>query len=159
VLIGTTAVKDANIPTYQEVVALIEKCEYDRTHTGSLLFDRTADIKVTTSAHHVYNYKMFDGVQDDYAVQMGSRVGDFYQMDLTKVGCTMQKLVVHGHNLDTMKVLVGKENALEEPATEQVTCEEFCKTFVFEKPITPDIVRLECPPCGLIELYEIEAFA
>ena len=157
VVIGTTAVKDAGMPTYQEVEALVNKLEYERTHTGSLLFDRTADIKVTTSAHHVYNYKMFDGVRDDYAVQMGGKNGCFYEMDLTKVGCKFTKLVVHGHNLDGMQVLVGDEE-LKPLVILQEETEEFCKSYVLPDAIAPRRVRLEFPYEGIVELYEIEAF-
>lgn len=156
VVIGTSGVKDADMPTYQEVSALVDQLEYQRTHTGSLLFERSADIKVKTSAHHVYNYKMFDGVRDDYAVQMGSKNGCFYEMDLTKIGCAVQKIVVHGHNLDGMKLLIG-DDELYEPET-NVQTEEFSKAFTLAQTVCPKRVRLEFPYEGIVELYEIEMF-
>ena len=70
VLIGTSEVKDAGYPTYEETEALIDKLEYAPTHRGSVLFDRRGDMEITTSyAYNFYHYKVFDGMTDNYAVE------------------------------------------------------------------------------------------
>ena len=48
------------------VVALVDKLEYERTHSGNLLYDHAADIKLTSSETYRFTYyKLFDGMKDN----------------------------------------------------------------------------------------------
>ena len=160
VVIGTTSVMDNGLPTCQQTKKLIDDMEYARTHRGNILFACEGKIKVETSqTNHIYNYKLFDGMLENQGVRIDTRKGGFYQMDLTAIERTMQKVMVHGYNLEGLRILTGKENALEEPAIKEISYGENCKIFSLAEPITPDILRLQFDVGEFTELYEIEAFA
>ena len=158
VLIGTTEVKDAGLPTYEETAALIDKLEYERTHRGSLLFDRHHDIPVTTSARSGgTRYKMFDGILDNHGWEDVGDKDKFYEIDLTKVQPTFQKVIVYGYNVDTMELKVRNGGELSVPPIAEVRKEEFSTTFLLNKAICPEGLRLEFN-AHKVELYEIEVF-
>ena len=156
-LIGTSEVKDAGLPTYQETVALIDKMEYERTHRGSLLFERKKDIGITASSSTGWCRKLFDGVTDNYAWSQIDDSEKFVELDLTKVKPTVQKIVVHGWHLEEMVLKLGNGGELAVPALKEVKTEEFSKTFVLAEAVCIDTLRLETN-ARRVELYEIEAF-
>lgn len=157
VVVGTSAVKGADLPTYQEVAALIDKIESERLANKSLLFNRQKELSYTTSADTQFFYKLFDGTKDNLAwMHLGDKE-KFFELNLTKAKPTFQKLVIGGYGLKDMKLLVRNGDELAEPAVAQISTVEYAKTFVFEKPICPDALRMEFT-CQLAELYEIEVF-
>ena len=156
VLIGTTSVKDANLPTYQQVVALIDELEYKRTHGGSLLFGRRADIAITSSGTSGYIRKLFDGVPDNLAWTQVGDMEKFIELDLTKVKPSFTKIVVNGWHIDDAKlILKNGEEAIAVDA--EVQTEEFATTFLLKEAVTPDVLRLEFFQ-KRVELYEIAVF-
>ena len=157
VVIGTTEVKDEGLPTYQETVAKIAECEYARTHTGNLLFERQFDIKVTGSSA-VGLRKLVDGVKDNWGAGMkATEEPKFVELDLTKVKPTFTKVAVHGFQIDDMTIQIRKGEELITPAIVEEKVEEFSKTLILAEPVSPDALRLNF---GLrrLELYEIEVF-
>ena len=157
VLIGTSKVRDAGLPTYQEEAVLVDKLEYERTHGGSLLFGRYADLSFNASATAWPRlYKLFDGVRDNRG--WGCRwKGDFLEMDLTKIRPAISKLVVSGYQIDDMQVKFRNDGELSVPAFKEVKAEPFSMTYIFEEPVSPDCIRFEFEE-HFAELYEIEAF-
>ncbi len=157
VVIGTSKIRDEGLPTYQEEKALVDKLEYERTHTGSLFFDRHADIPVKASASAwPCPYKLFDGVRDNRGLGF-RRKGDFCEMDITKLAVTFSKLVVYGYQIEDMQVMFRNDGELSVPAFKEVKAEPFSMTYIFEKPVSPDAIRFEFEEHDA-ELYEIEAF-
>lgn len=157
VVIGTSEIKDAGLPTYQEVEALVKELEYARTHTGNLLFERQFDIKAT-GTFSVMLRKLVDGVKDNWAAEMkATEEPKFVELDLTKVDPTFSKVVVHGFQIDDMTIQVRKGEGLIVPAIAEEKVEEFSKTFILAEPVNPEALRLNF---GLrrLELYEIEVF-
>jgi len=160
VVIGTSEVKDAGLPTYQETAALVDKLEYERTHRGSLLFDRHQEITVTTSSLATAlsgPYKLFDGIRDNYAWEATGKKDKFYEMDLTKLRPTVKKVAVYGYPVEDVQLKVRSSGELFDPEIAEVLTEEFSKTFILKEAITPEALRLESK-AERIELYEIEAF-
>lgn len=157
VLICTSEVRDAGMPTYQETVALIEKLEYERTHGGSLLFGREKDITVTSSGKLFYVIKMFDGVRDNWAWEQAKGDNKFYEIDITKVKPVFNKVVISGYNIDNMEIKVRNNGELTVPVIAEVQTEEFSKTYILNEAISPDALRLEFHRDN-VELYEIEVF-
>lgn len=155
VVIGTSKVRDAGLPTYQETAALIDKLEYERTHTGSVFFDRQDDMIINGALGHG-RYKLFDGIRDNYAWECDGE-GKYLEMDITKFRPTFSKVVVGGFQIDDMELKVRVGGELTVPAIKEVKNEQFSKTFVLEAPISPDALRLEFG-AHRVELYEIEAF-
>ena len=156
VIIGTTSVKDAGMPTYQETVALIAKQEYDRTHGGSLLFNRHRDITVTATVPSS-KYKLFDGIRNNYGWECVKKEKKFYEMNLSKIMPTFTKVVVNGFQIDDMEIKIRVGEELVVPAIAKKETEEFTTTFILEKPICTDVLRLEFGE-RIVELYEIELF-
>jgi hypothetical protein len=157
IVIGTSSVKDEGLPTYDEVVALIAEREYVRTHRGSLFFELQKEIPITTSGYNGWMFKIFDGVQDNYAWSQMGDMEKFAELDLSKVKVTFSKLVVHGSHVDNMVLKFKNGDELTVPAIAEKKTEEFSTTFLFEKPVCPDGLRLEFN-AQRVELYEIEAF-
>lgn len=158
VVVGTTCVKDAGLPTYQQVAALIDKIEAERLSNKSLLFQRHNDLSYTASAETQFFYKLFDGTLDNMGWMHAGDKDKFFELDMTKAKVSFQKLTIGGYGLENMKLLVRNGDTLVEPNVAETTTEEFAKTFVFEKPICPDALRMEFTDCKLAELYEIEVF-
>lgn len=153
VIIGTSQIKDAGLPTYQETDALINKLEYERTHTGSLLFEHHREISVNGS----YCRKLFDGVRDNLA---WTRVGDkekVVELNLTKVAPTFTKIVVSGWGLQDMVLKVRNGEEFSFPEFAEVKTEEFSVTYLLKDAISPDGLRFEFN-AHRVELYEIEVF-
>ena len=157
VIIGTSQVKDADLPTYQEVGALINKMEYDRTHTGNLLFERRNDIAITTSGSTGYARKLFDGVRDNYGWGMVGDKEKYIEFDLTKVAPTFTKVAISGWGLEDMALLLRKDGELTVPEFAEVKAEEFSVTYQLKDAVSPDALRLELK-ANRAELYEIEVF-
>jgi hypothetical protein len=157
IVIGTSSVKDEGLPTYDEVVALIAEREYVRTHRGSLFFELQTEIPITTSGYNGWMFKIFDGVQDNYAWSQMGDMEKFAELDLSKVKVTFSKLVVHGSHVDNMVLKFKNGDELTVPAIAEKKTEEFSTTFLFPSPVCPDGLRLEFDAYR-VELYEIEAF-
>jgi len=157
VVIGTTAVLDAGIPTYQQTVEKIDKLEQERTHRGSLLFGCEEKVSVTTSAPvHVYNYKMFDGMRDNQAVIFAN--GEkYYEVAMTDVKPTFSKIAIYGNNVDDTKVFVRNGGELSVPAIAEIRREQYSTTFCLTEAISPEALRLEFYKDS-VELYELEVF-
>ncbi len=160
VVIGTTEVKDTGLPTYQETSALIDEIEYRRTHSGSLLFERDADIEITKSAGSSglgWCSKLFDGVHDNLAWESRSAGEKFLELNLTKIKPNFNKVVICGHNIADMEVLVRNNGELTTPEMAEVKTEEFSTTFLLKDTVCPDALRLEFKGKN-VEVYEIEVF-
>ena len=155
VVVGTSKVMDEGLPTYEETVALVNKLEYERTHGGSLLFDRYLDIKNVATGRHC-SHKLFDGVKDNWACAFGEGEKSL-ELDLTVVKPTFTKVVISGFQIDDMQIKVRKGEELSVPAIKEKITEEFSTTFILSEPVTPDTLRLEFGE-RKVELYEIEVF-
>ena len=155
VIVGTSKVMDVGLPTYQETVALVDKLEYERTHGGSLLFERHRDIKITATVR-TSGYKLFDGVKDNWAWAC-SKEEKFMELDLTVVKPTFTKVVIGGFQIDDMQIKVRNGEELSVPAIQEKITEEFSTTFILSEPVSPEALRLEFGERN-VELYEIEVF-
>ena len=137
---------------------MVQKLEYERTHTGNLLFERQFDIKVT-GTFAVGLRKLVDGVKDNHGADMKkTEEPKFVELNLTKVKPTFTKVAVHGFQIDDMTIQIKNGEELTTPAIIEEKVEEFSKTFILAEPVSPDALRLNF---GLrrLELYEIEVFA
>lgn len=158
VIVATNAVKGADLPTYAQTAALIDKLEYERTHRGSLLHDRYAEIKVTTSGHWALcTNKLFDGMLDNHACRINQNPDNFLELGLTKVNPTFTKVVLNGYHIENaeLKFTVGGEIVAADVA--ETKTEEFSKTFILKAPVTPEAMRFEFQGVDA-EIYEIEVF-
>ena len=129
-IIGLNVVKGADLPTYAQTAALVEKLEYERTHTGSLLYDRAADIKLTSSETYRFTYyKLFDGMKDNLGGWIVGKPDNFLELDLTKVNPTFKKVVLSGYLIEDTQIKLRVGGELIEPAGTETTTEEYAKTF------------------------------
>jgi hypothetical protein len=159
-IVGTTKVRDENLPTYDEVAALVDKIEYARNHTGNLLFEREHDITIKASEnHHMYLYKVLDGVRDNQGFWMRQKGDKFVEMNLTKIKPTFTKLSVYGYKLETLQVFVGEEGNLKPLAYKELETTEFSRIYQLDEAITPDAIRFELSTNDVVEFYEIELLA
>jgi hypothetical protein len=155
-IIGTNVVKGADLPTYAETAALIDKLEYQRTHTGSLLFNRMQEIEMTSSGvRHFSKGKLFDGVADNFAGTVLENPDNFIELDLTKVQPAFNKVVVKGYCIEDTEVKLRVGDTFAVPAVMETNCEEYAKTFCLAETVKPDALRLEFGG-KQVELYEIE---
>ena len=155
-IVATNVVKGADLPTYAETAKLIDEIEYKRTHTGSLLFGQTLNIPTTYSNIRYYSKaKLFDGTLDNFAALIQEMPDNFFELDLTKVKPTFNKVVLRGLNVEQteIKFRVGEELVV--PAVTETATEEYAKTFVLSQSVTPDGLRFEFQG-KTVELYEIE---
>jgi len=156
VFVCTNVVKDANIPSYEETAALIDKLEYERTHTGSLLFAHSDEVDVLASSP-AGKRKIFDGIRDNLGWMQSSGAGKFYEINLKKTKFSFTKVIVYGFQIDDMVIKVRNGEELSVPAITEVKTEKFSTTFILAESICPDALRLEFGE-RRVELYEIEVF-
>ena len=157
VLIGTTTVLDAGLPSYQETAALVDELEYRRTHTGNLLFGHEKDVVASNSGNMGYITKIFDGVRDVWAWEEVSGKDKFYEIDVSQVKPIFNKVVVSGYNIADMLLKVRVNGELIEPAIAETQDGEFSKTFLLQEAICPNVIRMEFFQ-KRVELYEFEIF-
>jgi len=157
-VIGTNVVKDAGLPTYAETAAVVDEMEYARTHTGSLLFERAADIAVTHKGTvHTIFYKLFDGVKDNLACNITDNPESFIELDLTKVKPTFTKVTVNGYCIEKAQLKLRVNGELVMPAVTGTKTAEYEKTFLLAEAVSPDALRFEFGG-QQGELYEIAVF-
>jgi hypothetical protein len=154
VIIGTTQVKDAGLPTYEEVLELIAKLEYERTHRDNLLFDRHTDIRITATSA-AGGLKLFDGVRDNFGWSCNTDGEKFMELDLTKVNPTFQTVGVYGFQIDDMALKIKVGDQLITPAFADVKIEEHATIFTLKEAVSTDVLRFEFGN-RRVELYEIE---
>ena len=160
VVIGTSEVMDEGYTTYEETVALIEKLESQRKQTKNLLFNRAGDIKFKSSQDgYMYYFKVVDGVPDNLGFWMLGKQDKYVEMDLSKVKPEFTKVSIHGWDLSKMQILVGKEGNLKPLEYKEFIDTKYVKTYILDKAICPDIMRIEIPTDQTVEMYEIELFA
>ena len=157
VIIGTSVPKDAGLPTYQETDALINQMEYERTHTGSLLFEREKDIGVMCSGYTRNARKLFDGVRDNLCFSMVGDKEKYVELNLAKVAPVFTKAVISGHNISDMVLKIKVDGEFVVPEFAGVKTEEFATTFIFKEATTTDALRMEFNG-RIVELYEVELF-
>jgi len=160
VVVGTIVVKGAGLPTYEQTKKRIDELEYARTHGGSLLFDRHNEITITAAGVGASSrFKMFDGVKDNLALQVAKAGERFYELDLTKVKPTFQKVVVSGWQLGgiVLKLRIGGQ-LVDAPLAEMKNHELSTVTFLLKEAVSPEALRLEFIGPNGMELYEIEVF-
>lgn len=157
VIIGTSQPKDAGLPTYQQTDALINKLEYERTHTGSLLLERWRDVTVSCSGYTRSARKLFDGVKDNLCFNMVGDYDKYLELNLTKVAPTFTKLVVCGYNVSDMELRLKVNGEYIVPEIAEVTNEEFATTVIFKNPVAPEAIRVDFK-ARRVELYEVELF-
>ena len=156
VIVATSQQKDAGLPTYQETDALINKLEYERTHTGSLFFEKYRQLSLTASTS-IRARKLFDGVRDVVGWTQAGDKEKFVEVNLTKLKPTVKKVVISGYGLEEMELKIKSGDDYSVPAIAEVKTEEFATTFLLQEAIAPDALRLEFKT-RRVELYEIEAF-
>lgn len=160
-IIGTSTPKGEDLPLYDDVLALVEKEEYARTHTGNLLFNRHDEIAITSSSRIYPDLpKLFDGVRDNLGYELHlkeDQTENFFEMDLTKVAPSFKKVAVHGYQVDGMTIQIGNGETLVAPEVEDVITEQHSTTIVLKDTVKPDRLRLIFPQ-EIVELYEIEVF-
>jgi len=157
-IIGTSDVRDAGLPTYAETAALIDKKENERIQNGGLLFNHYKEIGITTSTGtNGRGYKLFDGVRDNFAWSQKSDEEKFIELNLTKLKPQFNKVFVGGWHIEDaeLKLRVGDE-LIAAPVAEVLT-EEFSTTYILKEAVCPDALRLEFHQ-EYVELYEIDVF-
>ncbi len=157
VLVGTSKVRDADMPTYQEIAALVEKLEYERTHNGNLLFGQAKNVTVTNSGIVGSVRKLFDGVRENWAWEQAKGDEKFYEINISKVKPVFNKIVVSGNNIDNMQIRVRIDGEMVTPPIAKIQTGEFSKTFLLKESVCPDVIRMEFYKDN-IELYEFEVF-
>lgn len=157
-IVATNVVKGTDLPTYGEVKALVDELEYKRTHSGSLLHERTGDIKITSSGmFKSTKFKFFDGVLDNFAGWVNENPDNFIECDVTKVKPACHKIVLSGFEIEEAQLKIRVNGELIVPAITETKVEEYAKTFILAQTVTPDAIRFEFGG-KRVEIYEIEAF-
>ncbi len=157
VVIGTRMAMDKGLPTYAETAELIDRLEAVRCSSKSLLFGRTADIKITASkGAGGAKHKLFDGVKDNLGFELREK-DSFIELDLTEVKPTFSKIFVGGWHLEDMQVKLLVNGGWMNVTSSQTESEEFSATFQLKEAVTADALRIEFPK-ERVELYEIEIY-
>ncbi len=157
-IVGTNAVKGADLPTYAQTKALIDAQEYKRTHTDSLLFNRTQDVTVSASPLFKFTkFKLLDGTPDNYVGTVLDRPDNFLELNVTKVKPTVHKVILRGFRIEDARLKIRVGDELTEPAVTETTLEEYAKTYILAEAVTPDALRFEFDG-KKVEIYGIEAF-
>ena len=159
VLIGTSVPKGTDLPSYAEAVAVVDRLEYERTHTGSLLFARDKELTVTTSPSRRYfsPLKMFDGQRTNDALELLSKEENYLDVDISRLNIQVNKVVLYGYNIDEAKLMLRNGETLVEAPVSETKIEQYATTFILTESISPEALRFQFAK-GPVEIYEIEAY-
>ena len=160
VMIGTSEVKDAGLPTYEETIALVDKLEAERVAGCSKLVALRHDIACTKKGVSLFaKYKLFDGVRNNLGMRVDKQGERFCELDLTKVKVDFSKVVVSGWNMKAnvaLKIRNGEE--LTSPEFAEIRATETGITFTLKENISPDAIRMEFYGDENMEISEFEVF-
>ena len=158
-LIGTSAPRGTDLPSYPQTVAIIDKLEYERTHTGSLLFARDKEIEVTASSPRRYfsPLKMFDGQRTNDALELLSEEENYLDVDISKLNISVSKVSVYGNNVQEGKLLLRNGETLVDANVMKTETEQYAITFHLAETVSPEALRFQFAK-GPVEIYEVEAF-
>jgi hypothetical protein len=161
VVIGTSTVKDAGLPTYQETIALVEKLEAERVAGCSKLVPLWRKFGFTTQGLDLLNrLKLFDGVRENLGFIARKNGERFIELDFAKVELSFNKVVISGWEVNDQNVVLKFRNngELEEAAIDHIEHKEHSVAFYLTDTVSPGAMRLEFVAEGTVEIYEIEAF-
>ena len=160
VVIGTSTVKDAGLPTYQEVNAFVDAKEAERVAGCSKLVPLWRSLDYSFNRLTLDRLKLFDGVRENLAISTNSAGERFLELGLQKVDISFNKVVVSGWEVNDRNVLLKFRNndQLEEPAIDRVELGDHSVTFYLKETVSPDAMRVEFTAEGQMEIYEIEVF-
>ena len=159
VMIGTNTVKDAGLPTYEEVTAECDRLEAERVAGCSKLVPLRHNITLSGTVG-VAKYKLFNGVRRDSLAGIIRKDGERYLVaDLSKVEVSCDRIVVSGWKLNgnnTVKVKLGGEFVL--PEGTEVKEEGLSTIYTFKDAVCPEAIRVDFSGEETMEIYELEAF-
>ncbi|MBQ3529385.1 MAG: hypothetical protein IJA47_02705 [Oscillospiraceae bacterium] len=160
VMIGTSQVKDADLPTYEETVALVEKLEAQRVAGCSKLVPLRHDIAGTKMGVGMFaKHKLFDGVRNNLGMRVDKQGERFCELDFTKVKVEFSKVVISGWNMKAnvaLKIKNGEEWT--SPAFTEIKATETDITYILKDTICPDAVRMEFYGDESMDISEFEVF-
>jgi hypothetical protein len=160
VMIGTSEVKDAGLPTYEETAALINGLEKARKDGCSKLVPHRHDISITKKGVSLCaRYKLLDGVRNNLGMRVDKQGERFCELNLTKVKVEFNKVVVSGWNMKAnvaLKIRNGEE--LASPEFAEIKATETDITFTLKNTICPDAIRLEFSGDENMDISELEVF-
>jgi len=157
-IVATNVIKGADLPTYAQVKALVDEQEYKRTHTGSLLYERTQDITISSSGVDKFTrFKLLDGTPDNFVGYVLAKPDNFLEINVTKVNPTINKVVLRGLDIEDARLKFRTGEELVEAKVTQTATEEYAKTFILAESITPDAIRFEFDG-KKVEIYGLEVF-
>lgn len=158
VLIGTTANRGKNLPTFAATAALIDRLEKERRGRDSQLCERYGDVTVTGSKPTGSGYKLFDGVRD--VIAWNQEWGDAYVELAFQKMAVFSKVRVFGRWKNGPVVEVWRQGAWIVPEVRKTEgVENGCEITLAETIRTVKLrLSFKCPAKGRnsVELYEIE---
>ena len=160
VMIGTSEVKDAGLPTYEETIALVDKLEAERVAGCSKLVALRHDIGcekngVSMCAKH----KLLDGVRNNLGMRVDKQGERFFEFDFTKVKVEFSKVVISGWNMKAnvaLKVRNGEEWT--SPKFTEIKATETDITYILKETISPDAIRMDFFGDEIMDISEFEVF-
>ena len=169
VVIGTSAVKDAGMPTYQETIALAERLEAERVAGSSKLVSVWRNLEYSYNNLSLDRMKLFDGVRENLAIstrraffsEIQESEGDrFLELGFSKVDISFNKVVVSGWEVNDKNIVVKFRNngQLEDAAIDHTEQMDHSIAFYLKETISPEAMRVEFTAEGQMEIYEIEVF-
>ena len=161
VVIGTSAVRDAGLPSYDETIAISDKLEAERVAGCSKLVPLWRNLKFTGKGIGLEDQmKLFDGVRENLALSTFSKGERFYEIGFQKVDVSFNKVVISGWDVSEKNIVLKFRNndQLEDAAIDRIENKEHSVTFYLKETISPEAMRLEFVGEEGVEVYEIEAF-
>ncbi len=160
VMIGTSEVKDAGLPTYEQTAALIDGLEAERVAGCSKLVPHRHDISITKKGVSLCaRYKLLDGVRNNLGMRVDNNGERFCELNLSKVKVEFSKVVISGWNMKNnvaLKIRNGEE--LASPEFAEVKTTETDITYILKDTISPDAIRMEFSGDENMDISEFEVF-
>ena len=160
VTLDVTGEYAAKLPSYEETAALVDRLEYERTHTGSLLFGKWQKMTLggtakTMSPTSIRLYKLVDGIRNVHGGVLRSKGENVLEVGLSELKPMFSKAAIWG-NMKKAKLVVKTGGVWQDPI-EGVRDGDWCFRFTLPSPVQPEAVKLLFNR-GTVELYEFELF-
>lgn len=160
--LDVTGAYAAKLPSYEEARALVDRLEYERTHTGSKLLGKWQQLGLDGSGQPIRGkkklpsrYKLTDGVRNVYAGKLKATKANWLEVDLGEAKTTVVRAAVWG-DMKMAKFSVKKGGEWQQPV-EGTRNGKWEWSFSLPEPVEAEAIRFEFNR-GAVELYEVEVF-
>ena len=158
VVVGVTEERGAELETYAEALALVEKLEYERTHRDNQILEKYMALGFASSSGNTRFFRLVDGTRDVLGWSAKAKE-PWVEFSFAEKPVRFSRVRVYGSGLENMKVAIRQGGEWKELSPKSSTAEKYMRELHFGEAHATVRLRLSFPAergNSDVELYEVE---